>query len=78
MTHTREAQRPSGRDDTPLLAIETVDAPHWWAVLVIRRHRGNEPDIKCIGFKEREARDRWLEWFAVSVDALAGALPTRI
>lgn len=60
-------------------SIETVDAPNWFAVLLITQGAAGEPDpmIRCVGFKQRRERDSWLVWYARSAAALFDAVPAR-
>ena len=59
------------------LHVETIDAPSWYAVLIIEKRRSLEPEITCVGFSRQKSRDEWLGYFAPSVRALATSFRLR-
>lgn len=60
--------------------IEIVDAPNWFAVLLVTAGAAGEPDpmIRCVGFKRRQHRDTWLVWYTQSAAALFDAVPAQL
>lgn len=59
--------------------IAVIDSANWYAVLLVVQPRFDaKPTIRCVGFKDRRDRDRWLEWFSRSMMALWDAVPEKI